>query len=693
MSQFIRNTGTTPLYKDAHVSYNVIDNSTTSYPTSISNAGVMFCPIYTEKGVDGVVKHFSGVNGYRDLIRQYGEPNILRFGLPYTAVVSHMLKEGSVVVIGVKPEDATNAGFVTYLQIETKNKDQSSIEKTLGWIKADGSGFVEDPYAGTEAGLPKPTVQHVEHKVFTSRLSFVTKEIKNVRNIDDLNLIVQSDFETEIAKTNPGNNRLFPLIYGLYKGKGSYGNNFEFVVRKNAQTINGRPMFSTHIRDGLKSEIIEDTQLAVSLNNDVLDSMPIFIEGMYSLYQDDFIVKVIDQISMNQLGKIIQKLFEKTKLFPSGSTLAGTQALALEQKVEAIKALYNKPTDPNYTTLQYFNPADLSDLGNVFVTSNLTKVAFSGGTDGILANEEQFNWDKTFEVTTNGVKKNVYVYAEMFKKAFTGSYTNEIYSYFSNPADYVIDMGYPLSVKEAMVMYAEKRGETFMLFNAPVSITTDTEAINFKNRFNHSDRNFMYCPGNFEYLDPISNRTVRVPMSFALMHNMVKHYENGFSESLAGTINDGLIRDVLTHTHRGLGDMSTENNDKLISAGYVTCKHYRNGQIYLNSQRTNYKITESSALQEAHNNSIINRMIKVCTINLQDQLHRLTSDESLVIVENLINELLRDFKPKVRELSFSLGYKNPLDRSFGMVTADINVKFYRSIKNYHINVTALNDAE
>lgn len=689
MLQFIKNTGATPRYKEPHVSYNVIDKSVRSFPTSAANTGTMFCPIYAEKGVDGVVKHFSGTNGYRDLINTYGEPNIIRFGLPYTAVVSHMLKGGDVVVISVKPEDATCSGFISYVQIETKNEDTTSIEKTLGWIKADGSGFVEDPYADTPAGLPRPTVQHIAHKIYTNRISFVTKEVRDIKNIDDLSLIVQSDFETEISKVAPGTKRVFPIMYGMYKGKGSYGNNFEFVVKKGSIPIDGRPTLNTFVRDSLKSETIENTQLAVSLNNDVYDGTPMYIESRYANNQEDFIVKSIDQISMNQLGKVIYDLFDKVKLFSQGTTLAGTQALALEQKINNIKEDYVKPRDPNYTSLQYFNPADMSDLGNIFEVSNIGKIKFTGGTDGILANEEKFDWEKVFEVQENGVRKNKYVYADMFKKAFTGGYTNEIFSYWSNPADYVIDMGYPKSVKEAMIFYAEKRGENQIIFNAPVNITTYTEAINFKQTFNYYDRNYTYCPANFEYLDPISNRTVRVPMSFALMGNIIEHYENGFYKPISGTINNGLIRDVMANTHRGLGDMSMENNDILLNAGYLVCKHYRNGQLYLNSQRANYKLNEDSALQEFHNNSIVNRIIKEVTVVLQDHLHRLTSSEDLMAVQNAVNQVLAPYANKVQDISYTASYKNPFDRSYGMVTHDFNIVFFRSMKNHHFNVTAL----
>lgn len=693
MLQFIKNTGSTPLYKDAHVSYNVIDKSVVSYPTSSANTGTMFCPIYAEKGVDGVVKHFTGTNGYKNLINTYGEPNIIRFGLPYTAVVSHMLKGGDVVTIAVRPDDATHAAFIAYLQIETKNDDTSSIEKTLGWIKADGSGFVEDPYADTEAGLPRPTVQHIAHKIYTNRISFVTKKVKNIKTIDDLSLIVQSDFETEISKTAPGAKRLFPLFYGMYNGRGTYGNNFEFLMKKSSLTIGGRPTMTTYVRDALKSEVIEDTQMVVSLNNDVSDDISMYIEGRYADNQENFVIKSIDQISMNQLGAIIQKLFANVKLFSQGTTLAGTQALALEAKVEDIKAKFEKPTDPTFTALQYLNPADMSELGNIFEVSNIGKIEFNGGSDGILANEEKFDWDKVFEVTENGVKKNKYVYAEMFKKAFTGEYTNEIFSYWSNPADYVIDMGYPKSVKEAMILYAEKRGETQLIFNAPVSITSYTEAINFKNTFNYFDRNYTYCPGNFEYLDPVSRRTVRVPMSFAIMPNIIAHYERGFDKSLAGTANDGLITDVRPNSYRALGDMSVETNDILLRAGYLVCKHVRNGALCLNSQLSNYKLTESSSLQEFHNNSITNRIIKDVTVVLQDHLHRTTSSEDLAVIQSAVQTVLDNYANKVDSLSYSVGYKNAFDKSYGMLTHDINIRFRNTIKNHHINITALGQSE
>ena len=107
------------------------------------------------------------MTAYANLISTFGNPNIRRLGLPYTAAVLHAQAGGDVVVQSVKHESATYAGFIVSLCIESKNKDGSNIEKVLGWILPDGTGFVEDPYAGTENALIKrPTASHVVHKVY-----------------------------------------------------------------------------------------------------------------------------------------------------------------------------------------------------------------------------------------------------------------------------------------------------------------------------------------------------------------------------------------------------------------------------------------------------------------------------------------------------------------------------------------------
>lgn len=177
-------------------------------------------------------------------------------------------------------------------------------------------------------------------------------------------------------------------------------------------------------------------------------------------------------------------------------------------------------------------------------------------------------------------------------------------------------------------------------------------------------------------------------MSFAIMNNIISHYSRGYMESIAGTSN-GLISRVESKGYRALGDLSSENNDKLLDAGYIVCKVYGNGQLWLNSQKTNYKIRETSKLQEFHNNSIINRILKTLYTILQDDLHKLTSADQVAAIEAHVNNALDIFRPKVDDIQYSCGFKSAYDKAFGLLTHDISIKFRGTIKYHVIHIDAL----
>ena len=269
-------------YRSAHVYHTIEDRSLVPAPTISSNTGTLYTPIYTDKGPTGKVMHFSGMTAYADLISTFGNPNTRRLGLPYTAAVLHAQSGGDVVVQSVKHESATYAGFIVSLCIESKNEDGSNIEKTLGWILPDGTGFVEDAYAGTTSALIKqPTASHVPHKVYTQRISFVNSEVKNMKTFDALELYVTSLFQQEIGNKSPGIKRVFPLIYGLYNGKGSYGNNYNLYLTYNKTTVSGLPTFLATVYDKKLQEKVKLTSQVVSLSNVFQDGSPLYIERRF----------------------------------------------------------------------------------------------------------------------------------------------------------------------------------------------------------------------------------------------------------------------------------------------------------------------------------------------------------------------------------------------------------------------------
>jgi hypothetical protein len=507
-------------YRSAHVYHTIEDRSLVPAPTISSNTGTLYTPIYTDKGPTGKVMHFSGMTAYADLISTFGNPNTRRLGLPYTAAVLHAQSGGDVVVQSVKHESATYAGFIVSLCIESKNEDGSNIEKTLGWILPDGTGFVEDAYAGTTSALIKqPTASHVPHKVYTQRISFVNSEVKNMKTFDALELYVTSLFQQEIGNKNPGIKRVFPLIYGLYNGKGSYGNNYNLYLTYNKTTVSGLPTFLATVYDKKLQEKVKLTSQVVSLSNVFQDGSPLYIERRFKrpYSTGDFTIKTLNQTEMNDLGTVLRDLVGKVNLFPNGATQAGVTAQALEASMENLKSAYSVPEDDDFHAMRNFNPTNVTEFNKIFDAQPAYEFTFTGGTEGLMKNMKEFNWDYQVNVApATEPEDKRFLLQDMFVKAFTGSDDVQLFSLIANPADYAIDLGFPGAVKNSMITLATQRDDMQLLFNAPINIKEVNEAVNWKQKFNFQGRNLTYFSGNFEYIDPTSQRSFRVPMTFPL---------------------------------------------------------------------------------------------------------------------------------------------------------------------------------
>lgn len=679
-------------YRSAHVFHTIEDRSLVPAPTISSNTGTLYTPIYTDKGPTGKVMHFSGMTAYANLISTFGNPNIRRLGLPYTAAVLHAQTGGDVVVQSVKHESATYAGFIVSLCIESKNKDGSNIEKVLGWILPDGTGFVEDPYAGTENALIKrPTASHVVHKVYTRRISFVNSEVKDMKTFDALELYVTSMFQQEIGNKNPGIKRIFPLIYGLYNGKGSYGNNYSLYLTYNKTTVSGLPTFLATVYDKKLQEKVNLTSQVVSLSNVFQDGTPLYIEGRYKkpYSTGDFTIKTLNQTEMNELGAVLHNLIGSVNLFPNGATQAGVTAQALEASMANLKNAYVTPEDDDYHAMRYFNPTNVSEFNKVFDAEPAYDFTFTGGSEGLMKNMKEFNWDYQVNVAAAAEPEDKrFLLQEMFTKAFTGSDDVQVFSLIANPADYAIDFGFPGSVKNSMITLATQRDDIQILFNAPINIKEVNEAISWKQKFNFQGRNLTYFSGNFSYVDPIAQRSVRVPMTFPIMFNVLAHYRNGFYESLAGLTN-GLIGVIEGNSDYGLGDKSLKSNDLLTDAGFNPCSVFKGGDVYLDGQKSNYALTEISSLQEFHNNSIVNRILKKLYISLQSEKHRLTSKDAVDKINRKIAIDLNEFRAKVQSIDYQGLFNTDYDLAIGLLTHRLSIQFLNTIKYHHIHLIAL----
>lgn len=693
MIQIVNSVNKTLLYKSPHVYHTVEDNSVVPGITVSVNSGTLFTPIYSEKGPTDVVKYFSGPTAMTDMLNTFGQPNARKLGLAYTAAYEHVQAGGNVALISVKDSSATCAGFIVNLVLETKNSDNSAIKKTLGWIKPDGSAFIKDPNADISKRPSNVSQDHIVHQVESARISFEVEEISGIKNVDTLRLLVNSKFVT--AKSTTGNKRSFPFIYGLYKGKGKYGNNFRILFNTLGRTQNGKPYFETNIYDRRETSFVPTTKHPVSLSTIRIDSDPLFIERRYGkpYSSGDFFVGTLDNMQFDFIGKEIKKVLDGLSLFPTTSSLAGLAAQNMEEDLQETRDLFDEPDDDDFHRLSLIDPTDLEGLNDFINAANLSSADFSGGSEGVLEelSKRGWNWDDTYNTAPqNAPAKNEKVLQNLFANAYQGINSQDVFNLIANPCDYIIDMGYPMEVKKAMVTFSTNRDDVQILFNAPLDKVDLSQLLAWKQGFDIKGRNIYYYPGSFEYVDNKTDRSFRVPETFAVMYNVLSHYkDNGFSLPVAG-IEHGSITGVESGSGRGFGNMSLKENDRLYSAGFNICSSFTEGLVYLDSQKSNYLLTEVSALQEFHNNSITNRILKKLYLSLQYEKHRLNSPESVSkIVFKIDNELKSEFVGKVRNLSYEGAFESSYAESIGQMTHSIGIQYFVGIKYHFINLKAL----
>ena len=698
MIQIVNSPNGQLLYPVPHVFSTIVDNSVVPGYTTSTFGGTLFTPIYTDKGITNTVKYFSGTNGASKLIETFGQPNTRKLGIPYTAAYEHALQPGgNVAVVSVKHKTATNAGFIVNLIVETE--DQSShekITKTLGWILSDGTSFVADENA-SDASTKKPSPQHTVHKIETVRFRFEVEELTNINSSDELESVIQNMIDTETEKSGVQTQYKIPFIWGIYKGKGAYGNNFQAQFSTTGQTVKGRPYFGINIYDKREDKYIEGTKQTVSLNTDRIDTIPLFIQRRFQMPYStgEFYFNTLDNNEFDFIGEKIEKLMKGITLFPNGAKVAGAEAEVLQVQFDELTTRFAESEDEDFHRISKFDPTNLNDYKKFYEAKKLITADFTGGSEGILSDlaRKGFSFERTYNVAPTGQPvEEEKVLQDMFAGVFLGKYTNDVYNLLANNCDYIIDFGYPLEVKKAMINFASNRDDVQVLLNAPLETGSVAEAISWKQSFNQKGRNIYYFTGSFNYIDTRSDKSFRVPTTFAVMFNVVAHYVRGFDDPICG-IDNGAITGVESGSGKGFGDMSLESNTKLWNNGFNIISSHSDGLLYLDSQRSNYLITEISDLQLFFNNSIINRILKKLYLSLQFEKHRLNSEEAVAkITSKINNELLSEFSNKVKSINYEGIFESAYTQAIGVMQHRIKIDFFNCIQSHQIYIEAVSSA-
>ena len=672
----------------SHTSHWVTDNSIVSIPVVSINTGIMYMPIYTEKGPTNVLRTFVGTGSYNDLVNMYGEPDVKRLGLPYTMAAIHVANGGGLVAQSVKHKSAEFAGFIMALQIENTEENGNEIKKTLGWILPDGSGFVEDPDASSKDAVP-PSNAHVVHQITTKRISLVSIKVSNINSLDTLVRFANKKLEDELTKSTSERVKVLPILYGMYNGEGDYGNNFQFIVSDTHDTIEGRPYFKGEFYDTRVNSFVPNSGKAFSLSKDFRSGIPLNINLQF---KGDFTVRAIDSYNLDKIGEFLFNEFNKVQIFTT-TVNANTEAKLYLSNVEDAKEAFKEAdkSTTRFNRLSYLNLVTLEQLTPAFVVKKATTFNFYGGSEGLLTamRTRGFDWDYRANTAASGQpEKKERVVAKMFKEAFLGQRSAEIYNLWSNNADYILDPGFPDDVKMAAVSFVNTRDDIQLVLNAPITISSIDEAIEWKKANDYYSRLITYMPGNFEYLDRDSSESVRVPETFGILLNLITHYtDRGFAESIAG-VDNGMLTLVTPGSGRAIGDLTLKSKDKLSNAGFVYLSAYADEKVFLDSSRANYLLNQRSSLQFFHNNSILNRMIKEIYKVLEPKRHKLNTEENIKQINEDIALMLKPYRSKVNNIYHEGKFKSDYDKAIGLLSHDLAVVFNDEIDYNMVNFIA-----
>ena len=610
--------------------------------------------------------------------------------------------------------DDVNAG-VTEKNGVLQYRTLASLSGVTSWdaleyiVKAMGNSLS----AGKKSGSGKNNVVRDYNGIITQ----LTSDIRNGRNVG-----VGIKYET-------------PIIWGICNGKGKYGNNFLINFSNIKDSVDGRPVMEAYLMDTRSESLIPESRKVVSINNDYLTGgVPVLLDSAYSLpqFEGDFKFATASHDTFDSIGSILESFIKTTVIripSPNGKkvysfnddfrpvledgTSYGLEGDLFIKKLLDTSKMFEDSDDSNYHRLQYLDLTRVYELPFVINSSGIQAHTFNGGHEGELQFMKEFDWNFNFNdpklnnkyginssadaetiekfefyKRKHGGKKIV---EEMFINAFSAAKNQEIRSLYANGADYIIDAGYPISVKNAIINLCDERDEIQFVLNTSINNTTIDQSIREKNSLIQKDsRNAFYVAGSFEWLDDESQRSVRVPASFAMLPIIYNHYASGYSQPLVG-IGKGDVTNVQPYSLRGVGSLTLVEKDKLYENGINIFSARSNGRVYLDSQLMNYHTgKEISSLQEFHNNSIINRIIKDCYLYLQQYKHILSNDSSAEFVQEKVNEnIMAKYKDKVASLSYTCKFNSTYDKAIGLLSHSIDIQFNNSIKYHHVTIKAL----
>ena len=488
----------------------------------------------------------------QDFFDYYGTPSFTKHGQALIQAANVINAGGYVTMKRIVATDSTLANIGVYAQVTNTKKQKTDSNGTPLYTDADTGKETTEPSGNT------PIMEN--HVQIDYKLAAVSL------NGNDVNTFANTFLADKQHTNELGEDDQYPLFIITDNGRGVSNKRFRiYQDTTTSKPLNYVTYFIDVIENGETLETISFTMnpdiILKDRNMSIQNSIRINSKQVRCVFFEDEFDAFVANVSY-LIGDTAGK-------FKYADVLFGTDLLG--------KAY------PNIT------------IGTDVNLSTVYGIQLLNGSNGNFGNRP-INSDE---------------YATELKKAFDGSFSDEIYDLDNNRIDAIFDANYPATVKRAIEELVNFR-EDCMFFRDLGIGARSVEEIRLRDEDNtHSRFCATYC-NSYDIYDPYTKKQITVTVMYHLAQLFVRHFINGRIRPFCGQKYDVVIpnEDVVPGTlnfypkHTPQLDQKVEMDDLRIN--YLS--YYEGDILTMNSEYTSQ--TEYTQLSWINNVLGVQELIK-----------------------------------------------------------------------------------
>lgn len=451
----------------------------------------------------------------------------------------------------------------------------------------------------------------------------------------------------EAKLTEADGYQVIPLFVVYSKGRGEYGNDISFRITSDKASNEYSDLANYNFETSINNR--------GSLETEGPYSTSIYPEARYnsqSIYIERMMTRISEYVSINACETGIEKLYSVLQPIANAKNVP----------VTSIDILCKDVTP--------FVNIDTATDGCIDVT---TGIRLTSGTDGSWSGK--FGFDIP---TRSGMTK-------AFTDFYTGARDNDILNVLKIAPSYILDAGYPIEVKSAMVTLLKNRIDINGYFDIGF-INTVSQAVTYMSSFPGVGLwNAQAFAQHGLFLDTENDKEVPVTATLFVARCLPKLYmEFGSHKPMAGEtygIVTGIIPGSLMPK---ANDLKTEK-DPLYKA---KLNYIEEGTDYMMFNTNLTLNTLRSKLSNMNNARMVSEMARLILLLVRKYRYEFTEPQDIAEFVRRGNETIAPYQDKVKSVSYEVT-QTPYEAERGILRDKLFVKFKDIVEKNAVEINIL----